>query len=245
MKAVTCFSDAVYEKTGKKMLQSFVKNWPCKIVAYYEDTKPDFEHEKIEYKPLYDIFGMRNFLNHLVRIPRANGVVLQDGKERYNYNYDIWKFCRKLFAQYDVLEKEKGKVFWLDADVITKKPIPEQFLNDLFFDPSRNKESHLVFLGREGFHSETGFVGFDTLHPAFPTFFFHYVKCIQQGIVFQLERWHDCAVFDWARMDEGANLSPFWKEGDELSVWEKTVLSDYMDHYKGNTKNLVENIEIP
>lgn len=163
-------------------------------------------------------------------------MVEQKGEFRYNYNFDIWKFCRKLFVQYDVLKEHNGKVFWLDNDVITKKKIPKKFLEELFDD------SHLVFLGRKGFHSETGFVGFDTTHKSFPTFLTRYMDCLQKGIVFKLKRWHDCEVFDWARMGQGKNLSSFWKEKDSLRVWRKTVLAEYMEHYKGQRKHLVKDV---
>ena len=233
MIAVTCFSQKGYEETGRRSLQSFVENWPIKIIAYYEELEPDFKHPNIEYRPFYLIPGVVGFLDYLMSVPQSNGVVIQNGKERYNYNYDIWKFCRKMFAQYDVLEKEKGKVFWVDNDVITKKPVPKEFLENLF------ENEALVFLGRDGFHTETGFVGFDTKHEDFPKFFERYVKVLKQGIIFSLKRWHDCEAFDWAREGKGKDLSPFWKKKDPLSVWNKTVLKEYMDHFKGNRKYIV------
>jgi len=243
MVVVTCFSQKGYEETGRKSLQTFVENWPCKIIAYYEEKEPDFKHPNIEYRPFFLIPGVVGFLEYLMSIPQANGVVTQNGKERYNYNYDIWKFCRKMFAQYDVLGSEKGKVFWLDNDVITKKPVPEEFLEELFYDYSeddrREYSEALVYLGRKGFHSETGFVGFDTEHKDFPKFLDRYIKVLKQGIIFSLPRWHDCEAFDWAREGKGKDLSPFWKQGDPLGVWNKTVLNEYMDHFKGQRKYLV------
>lgn len=236
MIVVTCFSEKGFEETGRESLKSFVKYWPCRIIAYHEGPEPDLVHPNIEYRPFFDIDGVRAFLGHLLDIPRSNGVVDKDGKAMYNYNYDIWKFCRKLFAQYDVLQEHHGKVFWLDNDVITKKKIPEKFLSDLFED------KHLVFLGRKKFHSETGFVGFDTNHDAFPAFLVRYIDCIRRGIVFSLPRWHDCAVFDWARNEEGKDLSEFWRKNDCLDVWPKTVLGEYMVHFKGSRKGMVNDI---
>lgn len=235
MIAVTCFSEKGYEETGRKMLETFVENWPIKIIAYYESKKvPDLRHPNIIYRPFFAIPGVIGFLDYLAadNDHPINGVVIQDGKERYNYNYDIWKFCRKMFAQFDAF-KERGKVFWVDSDVVTRKPIEREFLENLF------DGEHLVFLGREGFHSETGFVGFDVEHPEFPKFEERYVDTLRRGIIFTLERWHDCAAFDWAREGKGKDLSPFWKQGDSLSVWKRTILADYMIHYKGQRKYLV------
>jgi len=236
--AVTCFSEKGYEETGKKMLETFVENWPCKIIAYYEGKLPDFRHEKIIYRPFFSIPGVLGFLDFLVNCgdPRINGVVIQNGKEVYNYNYDIWKFCKKMFAQFDAFE-EGGVVFWVDADVVTKKKIPEEFLENLFDDEA------LVFLGRQGFHTETGFVGFDTEHEDFDEFFERYKDSLRRGIIFTLPRWHDCEAFDWAREGKGKDLSPFWRDGDPLGVWEKTILYDYMVHFKGQRKYIVNDDE--
>jgi len=235
MIAVTCFSEKGYEETGRKMLETFVEYWPIEIIAYYESEKvPDFRHPKITYRPFFAIPGVTGFLDFLANggDSRINGVVMEDGKEKYSYNYDVWKFCRKMFAQFDAFNSG-GKVFWVDADVITKNRIPEEFLEDLF------DGEHLVFLGREGFHTETGFVGFDTNHPDFLEFFNRYLNTLRKGIIFTLERWHDCAAFDWARDGKGKDLSSFWKQGDALGVWEKTILYDYMTHFKGQRKYIV------
>lgn len=229
MICLTSFSKSGYDLYGKKFLETFVENWPCRLIVYYEDL-PDFKHEKIEYRNLFDIQPLKSFLSLLQGKPMCMGN-LQEG---YNYNFDIWKFCRKSFAQFDALQNYDGRVIWLDADIETLRPVPEEWVNLLFEDAG------LVFLGRKGFHTETGFVGFDTQAEGFKDFLRKYIDCYRRGIIFSLARWHDCEAFDWARefnFVKANNLSPHWKKNvDSLDVFGSSVLSEYMIHFKGNRK---------
>jgi hypothetical protein len=203
----------------------------------YTECPIDIEHEKIEVRDFFQIPNVQNFLQYLKNVPLAQGHV----PGGYNYNYDLWRFSRKVFAQYDVLKDYKGKVFWLDADLYFRKPVPEKYLNDLFEDKP------LVFLGREGFYTETGFVGFDTEYDGFKNFLDCYIGCLQKGTVFTLKRWHDCEIFDWARKQVGyneKNLSPFFKIPDdkkmsleELDVIHRSGLGEYIIHFKGKRKD--------
>jgi hypothetical protein len=231
MIVVTSFSKSGYEEYGRNCLESFVKYWPGKLVVYYE-SPPDFEHEKIEYRNFFEIGPVPAFYTYLKSIPGTNGLV--DGG--YDYNKNAWKFTRKIFAQWDVLKDHKGKVFWLDADVETTKPITEEWLESLFDGKA------LSYLGRSKFYTETGFLGFDTEHKDFPEFLDRYINCLRKGIFLTLERWHDCEIFDWARVNtSGNNLSPFFKVKremtlEELDVFARSVLGEYMTHYKGRRK---------
>ncbi len=227
MIAVTTFSKEGYKTYGRNMLESFVKHWPCDIVVYYEDEMPDFEHEKILYLRFFDITHVVTFYNYIRDNPAARGI-FEDG---YDYNFDVWKFSRKMFCQFQAIANHKGKVFWLDADTITHKDVPEEFLEDLFDDRC------LVYLGREGFYTETGFVGFDTEHEDIEPFLDKYVDTLKKGLIFTLERWHDCQAFDYAREGiSGVNLSDWWKQGKALDVLTKTVLAEYLIHNKGDRK---------
>lgn len=236
MIAVTTFSKSGYETYAHRMIESVVRHWPTKLIIYSEFPL-ESPHEKIEVRDFFQIPHVTNFLTYLKNVPLAFGKV--DG--RYDYNFDLWRFSRKLFAQYDVLQNYKGKVFWLDADLYFRKKITEDFLGNLF------ESSPLVFLGREGFYTETGFVGFDTEYDRFDVFLKYYIDCLRKGFVFQLPRWQDCEVFDWARKQSGfqeRNLSPFFKfPADkkitlkELDVIQRSVLGEYIIHLKGQRKN--------
>lgn len=226
MIGVTSFSPEGYDLYGEHFLK-FVDNFPGKIIVYLEQPI-DFEHEKVEKRNLFTIPGITQFLTNIKNVPLARGRT----EEGYNYNYDVWKFCRKMFCQFDTF-KEGGKVIWLDGDLEMHTEIPEDFLNELF------DEQHLFFLGREGFYTESGILGFDTDHPDFEEFKKRYIATLQNGIVFNLRGWHDCYCFDWARDGKGHNLTPWWEKGKPLDIFPKTELAKYMVHRKGNRKQQI------
>jgi len=236
MICVTTFSETGYAKYGKRFLESAIKYWPGDIVAYYE--KPfDLEDEKLIKRYFFEIEGAVAFYQYLKNVPMAQGKV----EGGYAFNYDAWKFTRKVFAQYDTLVDGGGKIFWIDADCQITKPISTEFLESLFDGKC------LAYLGREGLYTETGFIGFDTGHKECKSFLQMYISMLRRGTIFTLERWHDCQVFDTARelsRTSGNNLSSFWKipesrimSLEDLDVMSKSVLGEYIIHDKGPRKN--------
>jgi hypothetical protein len=238
---VTSFSQTIYDRYGWKLLESAKKYWPYSLVIYQEGDKalkaPKIQpsYRDFEFRNLFEIPGIVPFLQNIQHIPLAHGKT----GNGYNYNFDAWKFSRKAFCQWDAfLSHPDAKVFWLDADIRFKSEVPESFLIDLFEDEP------LAFLGREGFYTETGFLGFNG-NKAEP-FIEKYRECYQKGILFTLPRWHDCQAFDWARkaLDiREKNLSPFFVNDpkgntlEALNVFSKSVLAEFMTHEKGPQKD--------
>lgn len=230
MIALTSFSGTGYRQYGEQFLEKAVKFWPTPLVVYYE-VRPDFIHDKVTYKNLFEIKELVTFLGYMQDKPVCRGQL----EEGYNYNFDAWKFCRKSFAQFDALRNYKGKVFWLDADIEFKEPITEKFLEGLFDGKT------LACLWREGFYTETGFIGFDTEGEKFQEFLTDYENVYRKGKLFTLERWHDCMAFDYAVKSSGVpfkNLSKFYKKNETtLDVLSQSVLRKYMKHHKGPNKD--------
>ena len=231
MIAITSFSQKGYETYGKKFLESAVKHFPGQIIVYYEE-KPDFEHEKVTYKPIYDIFGLNAFLQYCDANPIFHG---QTGSG-YSYNYNAYTFAKKAFCQFDALQHYNGKIFWIDADCVIQKDIPKDFLESLFDGAS------IVAMQREGLYTETGFVGFDNDKPVMDEFLKIYMNVYRKGILFTLRGWHDCYALDKAIELSGVlvtNLSSdFPKHG--IDVMPHTVLAPYLVHNKGNRKHAVQ-----
>lgn len=225
MKAVTTFSPAGYKEYGKRCLEGLVENWPSDIVVFYEE-KPDFEHPKIIYRPLSEIPERDAFLRLSERVPEAAGYFRNDdGKLEYNFMRDSRKYCHKAFAQMAV---DDDLVFWIDADTVVFKPIPEDFLRGLLDGVP------YCFFGRTTY-TETGFLGFNTKHDLFPLLKRQYMNCYVRGAIFGLLGWHDCFAFDYARIGlSGRNLSPNGQEFDHVIA--KSELAQYLDHLKGPSR---------
>jgi len=226
MIGISSFSDKGYKKYGKNFLK-YAHNFPGKIIVYTE-SRLGIASDQIEERDLFGIPGINGFLENIKNIPKAHGIV----RGGYDYNFDANKFCRKMFCQFDAF-KDGGKMYWLDGDTQINKKIPRSLLEDLF------SGEPLVYLGREGFYTESGIVGFDTDHPDFYRFSERYMDTLRKGIVFGLKGWHDCYCFDWAKEDFGNDLTPEWKKGDNLKVLNKTKLAKYMVHHKGNRKDAI------
>lgn len=231
MKIVTSFHPDSWNVYAKKCVESFLRHWPNDLICYVED-KVDFEDKRVIFRNINDIEvdgkSFKNFIENLSQNPLYTGI--RDG--RYNYNYDLVRFSKKVFAQYDVLKDAKEKVIWLDADTVTIKDITQDFLESLFDGKG------LCYLGRSGFHTETGFVGFDPLNESFGDFLDIYIGLYLSGHIVRLSRWHDCEAFDTARLDSGIsghNLTPFFN-GTELHVFPDSILGKYIVHNKGNRK---------
>lgn len=224
MLAVTTFSPKGFEQYGRKCLEGLAEFFPGRVIAYYEEKPKDLP-EKVELRDFASLDKFGPFLDRVKRHPGSDGFG-PDGK--YDFRYDAQKFCRKVFVQ-DAVFDEDEYVFWIDADTIVKKQIPPDFLINQF------KGSHLCFLGRQGSYTETGFIGFHTLHNDFEGFRSRYLPYFTTGKIFsQLKGWHDCIAFDTARMKLGNNLTPKGMNYDPVMVM--SALAPYLDHLKGNRK---------
>ena len=228
MLAVTTFSPEGYEKYGFRCVDTLSKHFPGKIVAYVEKDIPPVD--RVEQRDYFSIPGAKEYLTRLERQPGANGW----SGEVYDYRYDASKFCRKVFVQ-DAVFDEAELVFWFDADCVIQKDIPEEFLKSLL------DGSALAFMGRGKIndkfaYTETGWIGFNTIHLDFQKFRDNYLSYFTTGRIFsQLKGWHDCIAFDYARQGvNGRNLSP--NASGISAVIHHTVLSKYITHNKGNRK---------
>jgi len=125
----------------------------------------------------------------VLRWAEKNPVLQGRVRKGYSYNFDLYKFCRKVFAYSDACLKEDDLVFWLDADVRLLKPIPIKFLDDLL------RGHYCGVLGRKGFHIESGIVGVNAGDEVNEKFMRRYRELYLTGEVLQLKGWHDCWAF--------------------------------------------------
>ena len=229
---VTSFTEEGYLRYGASFVSSFLEFWPrdIRLTVYYEGT--DFPiSPRINWVPIERVKHHDEFMSKL-RFPLMTGHI---GGGRYDIDYDA-RMGRKAFIQMHSMREFGGKVFWIDADVVTFAPVPVDFLDRCLPDEKFN-----CHLGRDGWYfTESGFIGFNADHPIAEDFARRYLNTFLSGVVFTLRGWHDCFVFDAVRQSFGnpepfANLAAHLPHGT-MHPFVNCELGRYMDHRKGAHK---------
>ena len=238
---VTSCSLAGWEQYGRRFVETFDKFWPQDIPLYVvsEDALQIGTHSprQVSFLDLKSDAAFTGFNQRNAENPRANGgrggvtPHAMDKKSGYNFKMDAIRFSKKVFAVGVVANfVPAGRLIWLDADVVTIEPVPHEFL--LTLPPA---DAAVAYLGRIGYHSECGFVGYNLDHFATRDFIQKYVGVYASDKVFKLKEWNDCFVFDWLRVH--LHLPGYSIPHTSPShPFVHSVLGQYMDHLKGRRK---------
>jgi len=252
---VTGFSPAGLEEYGRNFLKGFDEFWRIGVdlVVYVE--KPTYfdnglpmkmplpasgyvdKSRNIIFRLLSDARGCAEFIERHKDDPFANGRKVESNwKERereegYNFRFDAVKFCRMAMFTADAARKlyDDRILVWLDGDVMTKRPVPENFVEDLIGD------ADVAYLGREPKHPDAAFVAFqgDGLNVAR-----HWGNMYEDDAVFDLPETHSAFVLRCVMKGmeilglDALNLTPKGRG----HVWFQSPLCQYMDHLKGQKR---------
>jgi len=216
MRAITTFPPEAYDIYAQTFLETFVKHWEIPLTVYFEQL-PMFRSPKVNWVDLTNIPKFENFRKKAPKEPES-------------YLYDAGRFSCKAFAQLDAFKRYGGKIFWLDADIVTFQDVPKRLLYRLI------KGTHLCYLGRQDSYSECGFVGFNCDHPNFQDFHSHYRSMYEQNKVYTLPYHTDCHAFDASREGKGRNLTPGGKGVEHVFCY--SPIGRFCDHLKGPRKQL-------
>lgn len=219
---------------------------------YYEgDEFDDYQFPTgISWRPIEEVEFLSDFLNAVKPFPIMNGIL----GDRYDINFDA-RMARKSFMQVHHARKHGGKVFWMDADAIFYRHMPE-----VFFDQQLPDDKFACYLGRDGWYfTESGFIGFNAEHPIAKKFFRDYVHIFVTGTFltqapqfneqgqYMGGGWHDCIAFDvvrYLRKKEGhegefLNLSAHVPRGT-MHPHANSEIGKYCHHLKGARKETGE-----
>lgn len=249
---VTTFPSRDYELYGKKFIKTFHKYWPedYKLIVYTDEMVPVERGECVLIQ--YNCSAIRYFIDRNKDDPRKCGREAVKGWQKkhiqagYNYKFDAVKWVYQAmvpyyaYTRYTDRHKYKDKVFgdkyfiWMDADVVTKKRIPEDFIDKILDDYS------VAYLGREKTHTECGFIAFriGSFSNKLITDWFDWFS---KDTIFTKEFWNSAHAFDYALEQSSIRSSGRPKnltEGLNGHVWHKCILGEYMDHLKGKRKEL-------
>lgn len=176
--AVTSFSPAGLELYGRDFLKSFLHHCDLRIAVYTEGKNEGLPKSKrISYRNLWDVPGCIEFVS---AVPPATN----------NYRMDANRFSRKVFAQLDALDKGVDQLFWFDADIVLRGRLDEAKLSNFV------KDVAVAYLGREGFHLCSSFVGYNTRNPDLPTYAERMRSLYLGGGIFDLPGFTDCDAME-------------------------------------------------
>lgn len=230
MKIVTTFSDSGYREYAERMLQSIDKFWPQDIgvVAYYEGVKPAVSGSRFEFLPIFaECQDLLQFLK------KHKDMHIDHEISKRNYNRDVVRFAPKSYViAHATTSGMDTKYIWLDADTVAFRKIDMDEVEQI-------TDCYCAYLGRKNFYSETGFLSFDATRPPHFDFMREWREYYNMELIFRLERWHDCEVFDTLRKKYESkmkfkNLTPEAERTDHVFI--QSVLGNYMDHLKGPRK---------
>lgn len=242
---VTSYNADGYRQYGHRFLSSFVEFWPTDVnlIVYEEgecDRPANTRHRpNLMFFPL-DAVGVRqHFMSRYGKSNTARGLVeapswrRKDRECGYSFRTDAVKFSNKVFALYHAAKLVTGPIIWIDADVVTLRPVTMAEIDALM-----PRDSDLSFLGRPGAHSECGFMAFRTRAGA--ELIDWMAGMYMSGEVFSLTEWHDSFVFDRVRekMPEVRCHSLSAPGHQEGHVWIHSPLGAFMDHLKGARKEM-------
>lgn len=247
---VTSFNESGYQKYGKRFIDSWLEFWPktIRLTVYYEGEKFDFT-EGVSWRPIEEVEFLQDFLQAIKPFPIMSGIV----GDSYDINFDS-RMARKSFMQVYAARKYGGKVFWMDADSVSYRHVPQTFLDECLPD-----DKFSCYLGRDGWYfTESGFIGFNASHPIAKDFFRSYLHMFITGLIFTQPPmyregkyygggWHDCVAYDCTRFlafqqghqEEFVNLSAHVRHGT-MHPMANSAPGKYVHHLKGDRKETGE-----
>lgn len=248
---VTTFPPNRWTTYAKRMIQSHVNYWPndVKLYAYYEGTKPDFEHDKVQFVNIEAVNPeLIAFKSRHRDDPVANGETREipggvrrdpnagkNDRGKGSYLWDAVRFAHKTFAvDHGLKTIDADYVLWLDADTYTFRKINKDFVTGLL-----PKNKLVNFLGRGDKYPECGWVCYNKKHPKIEEFMQYWTSLYIRDTIFEELEWHDSYLFwqcvkriapnDGVDIGKGAGA-----KGHHVFI--NSVLGAYIDHMKGKRK---------
>jgi hypothetical protein len=253
---VTTFHQAGYEKYGRHMIKTFLKNWPTDVTLYVyaEDCIVTETADNLLVVDLHKASPeLCAFKEKWKNVPKANGDISAEsiGKKRPDskkaFKWHAVRFAHKVYSIFACArECDSELLIWMDADTVCHSPISTKQLTELI--PSA---ADLCYLGRTGKYSECGLYSMNLKSLEITKFLkeFQRVYDDAENGIFLLGEWHDSYVFDEVRGRFPCLVQHNWSQHltdlrahSTTSVGEGHPLincewGEYLDHLKGDRKS--------
>ncbi len=254
---VTTFHKEGYEKYGKRMIETFIKNWPAevKLYVYTENCQVAESAPNLIVRDLHESSPeLVKFKETWKNVPKANGDVSADpvrskrkdaGK---GFKWHAIRFAHKVYSIFACAKECNTDILvWMDADTICHSPISLKNLDRMIL-----ADKDLCYLGRKGKYSECGLYSLKLGSIETQNFLkeFQRVYDDAENGIFLLEEWHDSYVFDQVRIkfpnlkqhDWAAHLYDLRpKPGNSSGEGHPLINSEWgawLDHLKGSRKTI-------
>lgn len=231
---ITTFPDNAWDIYAKRMLQSFMQNWPQEIpllIALDDDLLlPDVQ----KFTRPQDAISVNWGKEHKEFVDRN-----KDKDDLQNYRKMPVRFCHKVFAiarAYDAALKQKkdGEVaprylIWMDADVIMNRQITTQDIQECI----PKEGDALATLQRKDWpHSECGWMAFD-IEGKGGELIVEMFKAYCTDRIISQEQQDDSWMWDLICKEKGYGVTNLTSNAPGLDVWQHSPMGKWSRHYKG------------
>lgn len=244
---VTTFNQQGLQSYGKRMVQTFLQNWPktVDLWVYTEDCTIDQPSQNLQ---ILDLLSSSSklvaFKQKWQNVPYATGNVSgipalasrpDAGK---SFKWDAVRFSHKVYAiEHCFLNCDADILLWMDGDMVCHSAITESDVGRMC-PPTYD----IAFLGRGKKFSECGLYMLNCRSAPTKNFVSDFVGMYDnaQTGIFTLEEWHDSFVFDHVRNQHCLN-SLDWSQGLFKGEGHPLINSEWgrwLDHLKGARKQL-------
>lgn len=251
---VTTFHKPGYDLYGKRMINTFIKNWPKDVTlyVYHQDVVPTESAPNVVMRDLNQVVELTAFKEKWKDDPKARGWTddstkrHDDKRQKIGFRWDAIRFSHKVYAIFDCARSCNSDVlYWMDADTVCHSPITLDFIAE-----RAPANIDIGFLGRKGKYSECGLYSMNLRSERTQAFLkeFQRVWDDAENGIFKMEEWHDSYVFDEVRLKMPELKSYDWSshlitgEGHPLinSAW-----GAYLDHLKGDDRKKLGKSKAP
>ena len=239
-----------FRKYWSKDIQGFVIAEDAhRLKGYQAENLQIFDFDQILSKKIND-FKYRNREKNISDLSNRSDITRQ-----------AEKFARKAYAQMYVLQNcDADYLHYIDADLMTLKPITSSFLDQLVStnaftvactprwwmrggEPTKALMENNLHSG----YTETGYMIWNKRSPHLQKWIDYYSECYDDDKIFEFVEWHDCIAFDYATLSiikkfdaKILDLSFGCRSHHPLVVG---PLGAYFDHMKGDRKLIGKSYE--
>ena len=241
---VTTFNAAGYVQYGKRMITTFIQNWPADVtlLVYAEDCIVAESAPNLVVLDLHsDSPELLTFKQTWQDVPKATGWCkdstqkFPDKTQKIGFRWDAIRFAHKVYAIFAAVHASTDWLIWMDADTICHSPITTEQIIKLC---PPNKD--ICFLGRRGKYTECGLYAMNLRSPRTLQFLKEFQRVYDDAEhgIFTMEEWHDSFVFDSVR--KTMQLEELDWSGHIVSGEGHPLINSewgaYLDHLKGHRK---------